>query len=226
VVEYSSALQDSLLISWCGFVHIATINQNHHLHRIYCLKARNQKCFATHTPLRCRSALEPVDKFAPPAPPLPRDGGGLHKNVSLEVVVRSEEPWGMEVCCFYENHGATPTSQKQHHPQHRPGPSSSNQDLRVFFRISLKRPIPYLLSAISQNQFIIHSSDYQLSSKSYNWRARSRMRCARLGNSLDGAVERGSWECFSCKTSYMFRCPDANLSRLESRLPQLSRLAT
>ena len=138
----------------------------------------------------------------------------------------SEEPWGMEVCCFYENHGATPTSQKQHHPQHRPGPSSSNQDLQVFFRISLKRPIPYLLSAIWQTQVIIHSSDYHLSSKSYNWRARSRMRCARLGNSLDGAVERGSWECFSCKTSYMFRCPDANLSRLESRLPQLSRLAT
>ena len=77
VVEYCSALQDSLLISWCGFVHIATINQNHHLPRIYYLKARNQKCFATHTPLRCRPALEPVDMFAPPAPPLPCDGGGL-----------------------------------------------------------------------------------------------------------------------------------------------------
>ena len=34
------------------------------LPRIYDLKARNQKFFATHTPLRCRPALGTVDMYS------------------------------------------------------------------------------------------------------------------------------------------------------------------
>jgi len=71
--------------------------------RIYYLKARNQKVFATHTPLRCRPApaLEPVDMFAPPAPSFPCDGGGLLVLVYIVLILRfyySEKQWDTEVC--------------------------------------------------------------------------------------------------------------------------------
>ena len=60
-----------------------------------------------------------------------------------------------------------------------------HRDTSEFSSDSVKRLIPYLLSVMSQTQFIVHSSDWNLSSKSYNWRARSGVRCARLGNSLE-----------------------------------------
>ena len=64
-----------------------------------------------------------------------------------------------------------------------------HRDTSEFSSDSVKRLIPYLLSVMSQTQFIVHSSDWNLSSKSYNWRARSGVRCARLGNSLEDGRE-------------------------------------